>query len=383
MLSWYTIEPIDVLLFREEKPFSPGEGSWAKGKFPPMPITVFQAIRSALPHYGYNQKDKKRNLTFIGPFLLDQQDTLWLPTPKDLLCVRKKDDPTEAEDNHKDSTDTWDKIKRLQPKDTQGGWDYICFDRDELQPMVPPQLEENEFICGSPQPWINAEALIKYLEGNNFDNKKDNKDKDYFCDHPWSLQILPHIHMKSGSRQVRDEEGYFTEIAVRMDPGWRLVAGISTKIDQTVVRLGGEGHRAIVSPIKPLKPWQDLEQFSEQKSSNFAYLLTPGIAEKEKAKYGVYPSNWKENLRGCVSDRPLLWGGRTQIKRRLLNSQEKGNWQSALSPQRAFVAPGTVYSFGENLPKDKLLLPDSDNDDLETFRQLNYGKLLWGNIKSG
>ncbi|NEP55006.1 MAG: CRISPR-associated protein, partial [Moorea sp. SIO3C2] len=112
-----------------------------------------------------------------------------------------------------------------------------------------------------------------------------------------------------------------------------------------------------------------------------AYLLTPGIAEKQKAKYGVYPNNWKETLRGCVSDRPLLWGGRTQIKRRLLNSQARGNWQPALSPQRAFVPPGTVYSFGKNLPKDKLLLPDSNNDDLETFRQLNYGKLLWGKIK--
>ncbi|NJO86033.1 MAG: hypothetical protein HC818_05105 [Synechococcaceae cyanobacterium RM1_1_27] len=49
-LHWYALDPIDVLLFRESKPFSPGEGSWAKGLFPPMPTTIFQALRSALPY---------------------------------------------------------------------------------------------------------------------------------------------------------------------------------------------------------------------------------------------------------------------------------------------------------------------------------------------
>ncbi|MGA7953992.1 MAG: type III-B CRISPR module-associated Cmr3 family protein [Gloeobacterales cyanobacterium] len=85
-MNWYTIEPLDVLLFRESKPFSPGEGSWAKGLFPPMPVTVFQALRSTLPEYNRQE----RNLDFLGPFLLDSEDTLWLPTPKDLLRVRTK-----------------------------------------------------------------------------------------------------------------------------------------------------------------------------------------------------------------------------------------------------------------------------------------------------
>jgi CRISPR-associated protein Cmr3 len=54
---------------------------------------------------------------------------------------------------------------------------------------------------------------------------------------------MPHIQMKSGERQVKEEEGYFTEVAVRLHSGWKLVAGMSHKLEKTeVVRLGGEGH---------------------------------------------------------------------------------------------------------------------------------------------
>lgn len=86
---WYKIEPLDILLFRESKPFSPGDGSWAKGQFPPAPITVFQALRSAL-EARTNKEDKKRDLSFLGPFLLDGNDNLYLTTPKDLIAVGKK-----------------------------------------------------------------------------------------------------------------------------------------------------------------------------------------------------------------------------------------------------------------------------------------------------
>lgn len=87
-MFWYAIEPLDVLLFREAKPFSPGEGSWAKGQFPPMPITVFQALRWLENFYGLEEKDKRRDLNFIGPFLMDADNQVWLPTPKDLIGIK-------------------------------------------------------------------------------------------------------------------------------------------------------------------------------------------------------------------------------------------------------------------------------------------------------
>lgn len=382
-LHWYAIEPLDVLLFRESKPFSPGEGSWAKGIFPPLPSTVFQALRSALDKY----QEKKRDLEFLGPFLMDGNNQIWLPTPKDLIAVGiKAEGDEEIEDDLDNQTSDWHHTLRLRPAkslkndDEENKWKHLCFDAEKLPPMVTPKLESNQYIC-RPEPWIRLDILIKYLQGKeviNSEVKPNGNKESYFHDDPWSVQILPHTHMKSGERQVKDEEGYFTEVAIRMCPGWRLVAGISTPIDNAAVRLGGEGHHAMVTELEgnaiaSLKSL--IAEFKNPSSSSnpFAYLLTPGLAEIEPTVYGVYPSAWQNCLAGCVSDRPLLWGGVSSIKRKYQTKSE-----FALLPQRAFVPPGTIYRFN-NLPPDvNYLLPQYGNGWLTTFQKLNYGKLLWG-----
>ena len=443
-MHWYAIEPLDVLLFRESKPFSPGEGSWAKGIFPPLPSTVFQALRSTLPYYGDGKKDKKRNLEFLGPFLMDKENQIWLPTPKDLVLVSKSchlsiklwlfilqrncligiillhEFPGEkprgdgevadnlGKDNLDNQTSDWHRTLRLKPVDLKHKvFKHFCFNSETLPPMVTPteDLKDNEFIS-RPKSWIRLELLTKYLKGEiiyypsflDFSFTLMQKllislllmqsrlyraallillNYDYFSAAPWSVQILPHTHMESGTRQVQDAEGYFTEVAIRMHPGWRLVAGISTKIDTTAVRLGGEGHHAIVTELSgnAIASLNILiTNFAEPSSSEtFAYLLTPGLAETEPKVYGVYPSAWQDSLAGCVSDRAVLWGGVSKITRKSLEKRE-----FALLPQRAFVPPGTVYRF-KKIPSDvNQLLPQDGGNWLDTFQKLNYGKLLWG-----
>lgn len=385
-MHWYKIDPIDVLLFRESKPFSPGEGSWAKGLFPPLPSVVFQALRSTQEQYNNSQEAQRRDLEFIGAFLLDKNDNLWLPTPKDLVAVgRKKDAEAKTpDDNHDNETDDWHRTLRLQPVNPEEQvWQYYAWNRNSLPPMEVNRsaLEEEEYIC-RPHPWIKATALSQYLQGKQPDNPED------FCEDPWDEQILPHIHMQADARQVRDAQGYFTEVAVRLHPGWKLVAGMGNQEkgdekqneEKKVVRLGGEGHRAIVTTITKSELLSQLQAlaspstFPESDAGIFAYLLTPGLAVKEKAVYGVYPQDWENLLQGCVSDRPLLWGGVSNIKRR---HQEKSEF--ALLPQRAFVPPGTVYLFKDVPDKADGLLPESATGNwLETFQKLNYGKLLWG-----
>jgi CRISPR-associated protein (Cas_Cmr3) len=46
MIYWYTLTPLDVLLFRDAKPFTPGERAWAGGNFPPTGHAISGAIRS-------------------------------------------------------------------------------------------------------------------------------------------------------------------------------------------------------------------------------------------------------------------------------------------------------------------------------------------------
>jgi hypothetical protein len=66
-MTWYRITPLDVLLFRDSRPFSPADGSWARGLFPPMPMTVFHGLRSLLRQRTTKGERTNRDLDFLGP----------------------------------------------------------------------------------------------------------------------------------------------------------------------------------------------------------------------------------------------------------------------------------------------------------------------------
>lgn len=391
LLNYYSIEPVDVLLMRESKPFSPAEGSWAKCLFPPMPITVFQALRSQTLRIVGNRVQHR--LRFLGPFLLrtlpGQEPEVWLPTPNDLIGVRlvhRGSSPDQQE------ASVWDYLVRLQPLDEQHfGWRYLSVDPDLFSdggpaPMVSPnlsvELAEKEIspdkeprLIGPPKPWIRARALLKYLKGESLSAHED------FHDHPWTEQVLPHIKVKTGTRQVADEAGYFTEVAMRLHPYWKLVAGISADLPSTTVRLGGEGHHALLQPLSEVPDLRVLLEHhsSPQVHSNTAYLLTPGLAEVSPSVYGLIPERWCRYLSGCAGGRPLLWGGMSVFQK---ETDQAGT--PAFLPQRAFVPPGTIYRFRQ-IPKPpeqllpEQLLPTTGGNWLQTFRSLNYGTLLWSN----
>ena len=386
-MTWYRITPLDVLLFRDSRPFSPAEGSWARGLFPPLPITVFHGLRSLLTPRTSKAERTNRNLGFLGPFLCDGQNQLWLPTPKDLVCLYPKDVGA------KKASDRWESVHRLRPKPDDTGWAHLAFAQGHPAPMVITKAihdkEQQGKRLGEPQPWIRAGCLADYLNDpeNNWESD-DFKTKPLFHSDPWDFQVMPHIQMKPGERQVEDSDGYFTEVAVRLKPGWHFVAQFDSPDEAPpehgVIRLGGEGHRAMVEKMdKAPGEWEKLSQCETNKGDrDRAYVLTPGLAlaSDDKPLYASYPAAWQKILDGCATDRQLMWGGISAIARSggHPRTEEQEPDEVAYIPQRAFVPPGTVYVF-KSLPEQTRLLPEeSSRQGLETFEKLNYGKLLWG-----
>jgi CRISPR-associated protein Cmr3 len=399
-MYWYTLEPIDVLMFRDAKPFSPEVGAWATGMFPPLPITVFQALRAAAPH----RSQPERHLDFLGPFLVDSNHQFWLPTPKDLLCVNhtsnnspssNQPDSDYPDSDYPDSEfekriSTWQSTARLQPANLRDDhWQYLCLDRhfspDGLVPAVAPSLDEGQYICGRPDPWISLTGLQAYLRGEAIQSVQD------FQPDPWSTQVLPHTKMKLESRQVRDSDGYFTEIAIRLDPGWRFAVATNERMRSTIVRLGGEGHRAILNPAPELAESGQflLGNGVTNSQSQIAYLLTAGVASQD-AIYTPYPATWQDILHTYISDRPVYFGGVSRIQRRGRNIETESPQKQdefSLTPQRAFVPAGTIYHFRqeiEHLKSDqrnlelRVLQTEPHSPWGQTFAKLNYGKLLFG-----
>ncbi|MFN3678332.1 type III-B CRISPR module-associated Cmr3 family protein [Thermosynechococcus sp.] len=366
-LHWYRLDPLDVLLFRDSRPFQPGEGSWAKSLFPPLPITVFQALRSLCPFY----QERRQDLEFMGPFLADAQNQVWVPTPKDLVCVgtqsNEKTDINDAADPSRVK-----RFARLRPAPINDrAWTHICHPLPQkLRPIVEPALNENEQLQGRPAPLMRLDALVPYLQGKLHGLKT----QEHFHPLPWTSQVLPHIKMQTERRTVEEEAGYFTEVANRLHPGWGLVAGMSVPNLKGVVRLGGEGHHAQVQPLKE-NPLEPLTKFKRTGQETLAYVLTPGLAQAVEGMplYSLYPYDWQDCLIGVVGDRPLLAGGISTVTRR------SGQTQVGYSAQRAYVPAGTLYYFEKPLnPPPQQLLSGVAAKALATFKKLHYGQLLWG-----
>jgi len=94
------VDALDTLFFRDGKPFTMGQETWADGVFPPYPSVVYGALRSAyfaehIEELGKaNQTDDPTAGLVIKGLFLEIENDLCLPLPLD--CVeeknKKKDD---------------------------------------------------------------------------------------------------------------------------------------------------------------------------------------------------------------------------------------------------------------------------------------------------
>jgi CRISPR-associated protein Cmr3 len=250
---WYKILPLDVLMFRDAKPFTPGERAWAGGEiFPPNGHTIAGALRGLL--------QEKVILALTGPFLC-HQETLYLPRPLNYVGQQRL---TPAQWLAKDGTE-------------------LCQNRtwDHRQPMPlllaqPPDpdtdLEEKDEEAPAYRQFLPLQVVQKLLQGEVL------AEKDWQCQaserpRPWQVESRPHNTMAEGIRQVKEEDGYFVENAIRLDSDWGLAIAVDdathTKLQrhgsQISLRLGGEGHQALLEYSPELEPqWKVLQDCSAQ-----------------------------------------------------------------------------------------------------------------------
>jgi len=368
MTFWYTLTPLDVLLFRDAKPFTPGERAWAGSVFPPNAHTLAGAIRGLLNH--------KAKLELTGPFLA-YKEILYLPRPLGFVGSIPLV-PLLWEDGSNLHQAIWNRQQPcplVKPAGCSKKNDDDNKKEDKYRQFFPHDVVEKYLECG------------KIDEGDwqplNDDEKK-----------PWKIETRPHNAIKEGTRQVKEADGYFVENAVRMMPGWSLAIGINQHIETpTVLQLGGEGHRAILQQCDPLK--EQWEAIKKQSDDNFnkggrclAYLVTPGVFERtHKSEDGrgqaicrAWPWEWdlayhenpnarQGNLVSVATDKPVPISCRIR---------DKDN-SSVPAPQVFAAPPGSIYY----LNKPKALFQDNPKkangeiNKVNTWRQLGYSELVW------
>ncbi|MGB5771621.1 MAG: type III-B CRISPR module-associated Cmr3 family protein, partial [Crocosphaera sp.] len=256
---WYKITPLDVLLFRDAKPFSPGERAWAGSIFPPPGHAIAGAIRDLL--------QSTIDIKLTGPFLC-YKNQLYLPFPlsydREHLC-------------RSENTIIPIPLIPLCWNNEHPLHNLLETDTSRSQPMVlDSNYAQDDDLEGQYLSYLSYEAILDYLTYREISPKQWHKHllNSDASPQPWTIETRPHNTIETGTRQVLDEDGYFVENTVRLQEGWSLAIGIEIKNEQqaidspkkkAIIRLGGEGHRAILEPCLDLgNQWEKLKEVSDE-----------------------------------------------------------------------------------------------------------------------
>ncbi len=371
-LHWYTITPFDVLLFRDAKPFSPSERAWAQGVFPPHGSTIAGAIQAAL--------GAKTSLDITGPFLCKDEKSFYFSNPLGFV----KGVPLIPL--------PWKEESPLR---------YSIYSQNQPSPLIfegdrPPDDDDEDTKSedgkSKPKPkyrrYLPHSSILQYLKTHHF-TPKDWLRPEEEDEQPWTEEVRPHNKIQAEGRAVELADGYFVEKAVRLRAGWSLAIALTQELPAPLcLRLGGEGHRAILERCRALDgPWQEIQK---QSAANFqtleqeggraiAYLVTPGVFEYPQRQAGgkirstcrAWPWEWKLTH----SDGPLVsvaTGQPTAISGRVRDQHEN----SIPAPQ-VFAAPaGTQYYLNHPQPL-RQDTPTQAKADPHRWRKLGYTEMLW------
>jgi CRISPR-associated protein Cmr3 len=401
-IYWYTLTPLDVLMFRDAKPFTPGERAWAGSTFPPNGHAIAGAIRGLL-----NRDESKIKLK--GPFLCRDLQ-LYFPRPLNYVGNTRLVPAAWLPDNHPSH--------------------HMLWDRSNPVPLVIPDLadrsEQDDLPKQETRQYLPQSVMLKLLESKLLE------ESDWKCQkgerpYPWTIETRSHNTMDEGTRQVKDSESYFVENAIRLDSGWCLAIAVDEATRQKLqekgnpltMRLGGEGHRVILERCDLLdEQWNDMQQILVglrqrlrlvetdpfailkvcqklpnlvssdrkivenagailEKMRSLAYLITPGVFEHMKRCRAypwewnlAYPDNPKQKVGSLVS---VATAKAEPISRRFRNDKQ----ESVPAPQ-VFAAPaGSVYY----LERPEKLFQEDEMTKANVWRQLGYSELLWIQVK--
>ncbi len=195
MIHWYSMMPLDVLLFRDAKPFSPGDRAWASSVFPPNGHSIAGALNAL------TKCDRKFKI--VGPFFCRNSDTLYFSRPLGFVGST----PLIPVDWDEQSPLHHIKTNPLQPRPlVRPSWLKSDDDKEDVSKVAVKYRQ-----------YLPLEIVAKYLENGKID-PADWQVQYPGEDQPWVIETRPHNQMQENCRQVKDADGYFVENAIRMLP---------------------------------------------------------------------------------------------------------------------------------------------------------------------
>jgi CRISPR-associated protein Cmr3 len=333
------IEPNDVWLFRDNKPFSAGSNFTARSQFPPNPQVTQGVVRSYSYFNGKMIGDSKNmgGLSLQGPFVAKRagkQYERYFSTPLDLLYAP----PTRDKEKGYFAT-----LK------VQGQPTYKSNAPDGWRPLTKSANDDFD-VLKEATGWLNEAQLMEYLNGKLSTGKITASSEIYQDEERTGLAL-------DYSKKTNKESMLYSTQFVRLQPNFGLVMEMNytDKIFQSsgMIRIGGESRSGRYEEI-PDKP-----SFVLKKEGNLkVVLLTPAYFSA-----GWQPTDWSTWL-----GKDARWVSGVFGK-----AQAISGWDLVINrpkPLRHFVPAGSVYYFENAKWQDK---PFTENPSDTPFAEMGFG----------
>jgi CRISPR-associated protein Cmr3 len=318
------LEPLDVWMFRDGRPFDAGQAHRAESRFPPFPLTVQGALRAY--HLAVVRKDVPFDdaaaieaavgpadgwgpLRMCGPFVARRAPNghveRLFPPPSDAVPAGNGT------------------IARLPAPVSPPAWLWANTPVPQLFPLWESE-REGRSSKGEPRLWLTLAELERYLAREAVAGTPE--------DQIWEREVRVGIAQDS-SRRVTMEAQYYEAAYVRLRAGYGLLvefAGLDGWPERGLLALGGERRSASFEAVRvdalPAAPDPLPERFS-------VYLATPAWFDE-----GWRPRDWG-----------ALFEGQVELVTAAVPRYEVGGGFSLAGnqqrPSRRFVPAGSVYSF--------------------------------------
>ena len=331
MTGWYRITPSGAVAIGNLTPV--GQNSGQVGcRWPPNGHHLAACL--ALPRY----------CQIYGPFWHWHQyaDEIYVPLPQTVYCL-KQIEPNQIPQE----------IFNSQWNETQQTWS-----------VRPEHQEELSDVC-----LIGGEYLILGRLLANLWNKGFLSLKSLIpVDSVWQSLLLTH-----NSREdylVKDEAGFFAEMATLMQPGWSILVKIISSAEKQNYQppswgcLGAGSIPVAINPIPELDDWWLTPTVDNPRG---AVLLTGALWQKGQKRISLPYPNLKSPhaIKAYAASEPVAWQSWTTIKR-----PHRGQAQR-LTPGEWLTPAGAVYLWSGKSPINKSIpYPDPYHRDA-----LGYGHL--------
>ena len=350
--QWLKIEPIDAWFFRDGRPSNYGEDqSDIVSEFPPNARTVVGALRAAIAREnGWNGRgswdaklslvlgngDNLGKLSFLGPFLMKDEQLLW-PLPQHVVGRFE----TKHQDRDQSETEHFVPTGLLQPSEELVACDVA--ENGVRFPVLPKPVakDEHEPNAGPPAKppkhpehvWVTTHGMSEILSGH-WPSRETCWTSGQLFVHESRVGIV-----RNPDSRTTERNAVYSPRYIRLRQGVSLVEGIAGLQDDNkawnvpaLLPLGGESRMAGVE-ILSTPEFPRSSKFGRR----MVVLLSPARFE-DSNWWGVGPGDDASKLSPTLSngrivtitiDRPRLIGGW---------SFEKGPL-----PLQPYVPPGSVW----------------------------------------